>query len=79
MIYGDNEISFIQVQQISEELQSNCVQMVNVLKNKKCLGKYTFVQKKKKNVLLENNGYMLNILPNYLQLLLCKHIFKLHF
>jgi len=34
-IYGDSEINFIQVQQISEELQTNCLRLISVAKNQK--------------------------------------------
>lgn len=34
-IYGDNEVGFIQVQQLSEELQSNCVHLINMVKTQK--------------------------------------------
>jgi hypothetical protein len=34
-IYGDNEVSCIQVQQLSEEFQSNCVHFKNMFEIKK--------------------------------------------
>lgn len=32
-IYGDDEVSFIQVHQISEELQTNCLRLINTVNN----------------------------------------------
>lgn len=31
-IYGDNEVSFVQVQQMALELQLNCIRMINLIK-----------------------------------------------
>ncbi|XP_022172857.1 uncharacterized protein LOC111035520 isoform X2 [Myzus persicae] len=31
-IYGNNEVSFIQIHQIAEELQANCIRMINLVK-----------------------------------------------
>jgi len=34
-IYGDSEVNFIQVQQISEELKTNCLRLISLAKNQK--------------------------------------------
>lgn len=39
-IYGDNEINFIKIREISEEFQTNCVRLINIAKTRKNSSKY---------------------------------------
>lgn len=39
-IYGDSEVSLVQVQQIAEELQLNCIRIVNLIKTQIKSSKY---------------------------------------
>lgn len=34
-IYGENVVNFVQVQQISEELQTNCLRLINMITTQK--------------------------------------------
>lgn len=42
-IHGDSEFGLIQIQQISEELQSNCIRLINESKSQKDSSKVLFV------------------------------------
>lgn len=42
-MYGNNEVSSIHIQKLSEEFQENCVNMINTIKTQSELSKYFLI------------------------------------
>ncbi|XP_025208184.1 uncharacterized protein LOC112603701, partial [Melanaphis sacchari] len=56
-IYGNNEVSFIHIQKISEELQENCIHMINTIKTQ---SESIEIEKSKYNLLEKKSATTIN-------------------